>query len=163
MPERFQRYSALSQELAKAAADKNYAKMIDLCQQQVALVGESGFDGGRTNYNLARVLARVGRKDDALKALNLAIDQGFDNVNRIKEDKNLKSLRDDKRFDEATQKAAHARQADAAGRTVGGQIGQQVSQRASRRKRSMARWAWGWAKGRRSWPSCRVPAQRRPV
>ena len=35
----------------------------------------------------------------------------------------------------------------------------QTGQRASRRKRSMARWAWGWAKRRRSWPLCLVPAQ----
>ena len=98
MQEKFQKYSALSQELAKAAAAKDYAKLLDLLQQQVALVGKSGFDHGVANFNLACVLARMGRKDDAMKALNLAVDQGFSDADRIKNANNLKSLRGDKRF-----------------------------------------------------------------
>ena len=98
MPDRFRKYSALSRELAKAVADKNYAKVIDLCQQQVALAEGSGFDHGRANLNLACALAHVGRKDDALKALNLAVDQGFSDADRLKNSKNLESLRGDERF-----------------------------------------------------------------
>jgi hypothetical protein len=98
MPERFQKYSALSQELPKAAAAKDSAKLLDLLQQQVALVGKSGFDHGHANFNLACILARMGRKDDAIKALNLAVDQGFTDADRMKNANNLKSLRRDKRF-----------------------------------------------------------------
>ena len=105
--ERIQRYTMLRRDLSKAAADKDYAKMIDVCQQQADLVGEPAFDHGSANYNLASLLARVGRKDDALKALNTAIDQGFSDVDRIKSNSDLKSLRADKRFDEAVRKAEH--------------------------------------------------------
>ena len=98
MQEKFQKYSALSQELAKAAAAKDSAKLLDLLQQQVAVVGKSGFDHGVANFNLACVLARMGRKDDAIKALNIAVDQGFTDADRIKNANNLKSLRGDKRF-----------------------------------------------------------------
>jgi tetratricopeptide (TPR) repeat protein len=98
MRERFQKYSALSQELPKAAAAKDSAKLLNLLQQQVAVVGKSGFDHGAANFNLACVLARMGRKDDAFKALNLAVDQGYSDADRIKGANNLKSLRGDKRF-----------------------------------------------------------------
>jgi hypothetical protein len=96
--EKFQKYSELSQELPKAAAAKDSAKLLDLLQQQVAIVGKSGFDHGHANFNLACVLACLGRKDDAIKALNVAVDQGFTDADRIKNANNLKSLRGDKRF-----------------------------------------------------------------
>ena len=104
--QRFGLFVAMMPELSKVIAAKDWDKAVEICQHQVALVGE--FDHGISNYSLARALVRAGRKDDALKALNLAVERGFTNVDRIKNDNSLKSLRDDKRFDEALRKAGHA-------------------------------------------------------
>ena len=97
------RYISLSKQLTNATAEKDYAKAIGICQEMAALKGVK--DYGHANYNLARAFAHAGQTDDAFKALNLAIDQGCTNPERIKKDDNLASLRSDKRFDKALAKA----------------------------------------------------------
>jgi predicted esterase/Flp pilus assembly protein TadD len=100
--ELYMRYNALNNELTKAAAEGDHAKAIGICQEMVKLGGR---DQGYANYHLTCELAHEGRNDDAFKALNLAIDQGHRNPDRIKKDHNLANLRSDKRFDEALAKA----------------------------------------------------------
>jgi hypothetical protein len=102
-PEDLQRYNALSQEMGKAFAAKDYEKMAKVSQEQAKIA--KGLDQGRANYNLARSQALAGHKDEAFKALNHAIDEGLRDPNMIKNDKWLKGLRGDKRFDEAIKKA----------------------------------------------------------
>lgn len=58
-----------------------------------------------THYNLACMQAINGKKDRAFKALATAIEKGFRNGSIMTQDGDLKSLRDDKRFEELLQKA----------------------------------------------------------
>ena len=50
------------------------------------------------HYNLACSLALAGQKDEALGALERAIRLGYDDFEHLKRDTDLKSLRDDPRF-----------------------------------------------------------------
>ena len=65
----------LQSELVKAANAGDHAKVAEICRQQAALA--RGRDQGLSNFNLACALAHLGQKDEALKALQLAVDQGF--------------------------------------------------------------------------------------
>lgn len=50
-------------------------------------------------YNVGCVHALKGRTEDAFKAIEKAIDAGFNDANQLRGDDDLKSLRDDKRFE----------------------------------------------------------------
>jgi hypothetical protein len=58
-----------------------------------------------SHYNLACVLARQGRKDEAFAALEKSVDLGFRNAKHMEADEDLKSLREDDRFKEIVKKA----------------------------------------------------------
>jgi hypothetical protein len=63
-------------------------------------------DNPVTYYNLACMLAINGKTEDAFVSLNEAIQRGFRNPKVIEGDKDLASLRDDDRFQQALQAAA---------------------------------------------------------
>lgn len=52
----------------------------------------------QAHYNLACVLARTDKKDDAFASLNKAIELGFRDKKHIEADEDFKSIRDDERF-----------------------------------------------------------------
>jgi len=58
-----------------------------------------------SHYNLACVLARQRRNDEALAALDKAIDLGFRDARHIQSDEDLKGLRENDRFKEIVTKA----------------------------------------------------------
>lgn len=59
----------------------------------------------KCHYNLAGVLARQGRNQEALASLKTAVELGFRDADHIVEDENLRTLRDDHRFKEILGKA----------------------------------------------------------
>jgi hypothetical protein len=61
------------------------------------------------HYNLARVLARQGKTDEALGSLEKAVELGFNRVARIKAEDDLRGLYDQDRFWEVVKGAATAK------------------------------------------------------
>lgn len=56
------------------------------------------------NYNLACLYAVTGRSDLALDALDVALEQGFDDLSRLRTDPDLDNLRDEKEFVEVLER-----------------------------------------------------------
>jgi tetratricopeptide (TPR) repeat protein len=54
----------------------------------------------RAKYNLACSYALLGRPEEAFRALDAAIEYGFDDAEHLARDEDLNSLRDDPRFTE---------------------------------------------------------------
>ena len=54
----------------------------------------------RAHYNLACSYALLGRPEDGFRALETAVEHGFDDAEHLARDDDLKSLRDDRRFAE---------------------------------------------------------------
>ena len=54
----------------------------------------------RARYNLACACALAGRDDEALRALRAAYELGFDDLNLVRQDSDLDSVRGDPRFKE---------------------------------------------------------------
>ena len=50
------------------------------------------------HYNLACSLALMGKKEEAIQALQRSIEQGYDDFKHMKRDPDLAALRDDPRF-----------------------------------------------------------------
>ncbi len=73
-----------------------HQKGLDLDLRLVRLRPESP----RAFYNLACSYALLGRPEDALGALERALEYGFDDAQHLARDDDLKSLRDDPRFAE---------------------------------------------------------------
>ncbi len=90
--QKVQHYTALQQQLGKALAAKDYGAAAELCKKQIA-IGVS--DKGNARYNLACCLARLGKNQEALAALDKAVDEGFIDAAHMKVDDDLVSLRDD--------------------------------------------------------------------
>ena len=61
------------------------------------------------HYNLACILARRGKTDEALASLEKAVELGFNKVDHIKQDDDLSNLRDEERFQKAVENADTAK------------------------------------------------------
>lgn len=83
-------------EALTAAGEKDFAKAAELYLR--------AFDAGATvpavPYNAACCFARLGKTDAAFKYLDLAVQRGWSDVEHLKSDADLESLRSDKRWDE---------------------------------------------------------------
>jgi hypothetical protein len=55
-------------------------------------------ENARVEYDLARASARSGSRKDAIEALQRAVAKGFNDVERLKSDADLDSLRGDPAF-----------------------------------------------------------------
>mgnify|MGYP002624085850 CR=1 FL=1 len=64
-----------------------------------------GFASARARFNLARALARLGKNDDSFQWLEKATGAGFSQVQLLKTDADLASLRSDARFATIVEKA----------------------------------------------------------
>lgn len=92
---------ALQRELHQAFAQQDYKTALEKCQALVAIEPEDN----TAHYNLACAQARLGKKDDAFASLAKAIEKGYNDPGHMKEDEDLNSLHDDKRFEELSAKA----------------------------------------------------------
>jgi tetratricopeptide (TPR) repeat protein len=93
---------ALDEQIHKAFADKKYDLAAEKSREAVAASPRSV----SAHYNLACALARLNKPDDALAALQQAINLGFSDAEHLKADPDLESLRADQRFTEIAGKAA---------------------------------------------------------
>lgn len=91
----------LAQEMMQAYKDKDYEKALGLGNQIVELLpAEAG-----ARYNLACVLARLDKNDEAMAALTKAVELGYEEVEHMQQDEDLKPLRDMKGFGDLVAKA----------------------------------------------------------
>jgi len=99
-----QKLAALEKELHQAFAQQDYKSALEKGQVLVELAPNSG----GAHYNLACAHARLGQKDEAFASLTKAIEKGYHDVGHMKEDGDLASLREDKRFEELATKTQEA-------------------------------------------------------
>ena len=78
-----------------------YAQAEQVLRQSIERVPHNA----SSHYNLACVLARQGRNDEALAALEESVELGFRDVKHIEADEDLKSLRENDRFKDILKKA----------------------------------------------------------
>ena len=81
-------------QLRRDFAAHDYEKAAQTCQGYLELNPTSSF--GR--FNLARALARLGRKDEAIMALQMAVAGDWNDPDTISDGDDFKPLRDDERF-----------------------------------------------------------------
>jgi len=86
--------AAARKSIAAALSKKDYATAEKLLR---ATLNQIPHDVA-AHYNLACVLAQLGRADEAFQSLEKSIQLGFRNRRHIEADEDLKSLREDKRF-----------------------------------------------------------------
>ena len=99
--EQLRQYVELQRELARLFQEQQYEQAAAKAQQIIKLAPKQP-DGP---YNLACALARLGKSEAALEALAKAIELGYSQVQHMREDADLESLRKHKRFEELADKA----------------------------------------------------------
>jgi predicted esterase len=87
-------YAALQQQVAKAFETRDYEAAVAACRKVVALAPRQP-DG---HYNLGCALARLGRTNEALQALEGAAQRGFMDSEHMAADADLASLREQSAF-----------------------------------------------------------------
>jgi regulator of sirC expression with transglutaminase-like and TPR domain/pimeloyl-ACP methyl ester carboxylesterase len=92
-----QDYGLMSQQMQS----KDWSDALTTSDELMKLAPKNG----DIAYNRACVLARLGKKKEALEALNASIDKGFTDYNHIRIDDDLQSLRDDPDFTRLVDKA----------------------------------------------------------
>jgi predicted esterase len=95
-------FQRLSGELARLFGDKKYAEAEATCRTMIELAPRHA----GSHYNLACMLARQGRADEALASLGKAIDLGWADAAHMRADEDLASLRADERFEALAKRAA---------------------------------------------------------
>lgn len=115
------RFVALEREVAARFQAKEYDAAAEACRQQIALMPEEA----GPHYNLACALARLGRTEEALASLARSVGLGFLEVDHIRADPDLESLRALEGFAQVLAEAAEAERAAAArwyepGETIAG-------------------------------------------
>ena len=94
--ERLTEANRLYVEASTAYGEKDFAKSAELYLR--------AFDARATvpavPFNAACCFARLGRADEAFKYLDLAVQRGWSDIEHLKSDADLESLRSDKRWDE---------------------------------------------------------------
>lgn len=89
-------------EAATAYGNKDFAKAAELYLR----VLDAGTAWPTVPYNAACCFARLGRADDAFKYLELAVQRGWSDVDRLKSDAELGSIHSDKRWDDIVRQCA---------------------------------------------------------
>lgn len=93
--------SRLNGRALAAYAAGDYEKALELVRQAHQLAADDSI----VLYNLACFSALVGRKDEALEWLERAVEAGFYAPRKITQDSDLRSLRDEPRFEAAVERA----------------------------------------------------------
>ena len=99
--ERAREFAALDGQVHPLFAEKSYEKAAELCRRMVEIAPEQ--PGPR--YNLACALARLGKAQEALAALEMAAIEGFNQPDHMQRDDDLASVRSDPRFERCVAKA----------------------------------------------------------
>ncbi len=94
-------YARLDGEVTQCFKDGKYEDAAAKCDEMIKITAVASGPW----YNKACALARLGKTDAAFEALSQSIGKGFIDVEHMKEDPDLESLRGDKRFAEALAKA----------------------------------------------------------
>jgi dienelactone hydrolase len=94
-------YQAI-RKLATAIRDKDYKTSEELCERLIELQPENPGH----HYNLACCQARLGKKKAALKSLAQAVKLGWDDVDHMRKDPDLESLREEEEFAALAKKAS---------------------------------------------------------
>lgn len=98
-----QTYEQLIKKADSCYSEKNYAKSKEYFKMAFKINPES-----RKNfYNAACAASLANDKQTSFKWLNIAITNGFDNLNHIKSDSDLQNLHPDKRWQEIIDKLQH--------------------------------------------------------
>jgi predicted esterase len=98
-----QKIGELTQECIKASEEKEHFKALSLALEARVLA-----DVGLTNYNVACMYSILGKKNEAFRYLDRAIDLGGvngDMVKQIEDDKDFDKIRKDPRYAELLEKA----------------------------------------------------------
>lgn len=99
------RFAVVQAQWTALMAQQKYAEAEVLCREQIKIIPHNPTGP----YNLACVLARQGKVDDAVAALGQAVALGFNNVTRIETDDNLVSLYDRDDFKKLREKVVTAK------------------------------------------------------
>lgn len=92
-------------QAATAYESKEYAKAAELYLAAL----DKGVKGATTPYNAACCFALLGKKDDAFKHLDLAVERGWRDLDHLESDEDLRSLREDARWKQAASACRAAR------------------------------------------------------
>lgn len=112
MPARFPRHAFLAQAFRNQLQKGDFAALEDLCREGVDLLP----DDPTWRYNLACMLARQSRPQEALDALGQAVDLGFRDARAIAADNDLATLRRLDRFSQILDRARRLGDQPGAGR-----------------------------------------------
>ena len=93
-------------EASNAYSEKDFARAAELYLR----VLDAGTTWATVPYNTACCYALLGRSDDAFKYLDLALQRGWSDVDHLKGDTDLESLRPDRRWDEIVGRCAAAQE-----------------------------------------------------
>jgi len=104
MPKKQAELNQLTRIMYIAMQQKNYDALEKTCTEGVGLFPEIN----TWTYNLACVQATRGEKDKSFENLEKSIELGFTDVNHIKQDPDLASLKSDPRFNVLLEKARKA-------------------------------------------------------
>lgn len=98
--------TALYWQAMAAYEAKDYAKSLEFCFQSL----DKGAKRATVPYHMACCYALTNKSDDAFKYLNMAIERGYRDVDHLKTDADLTSLRNDARWKEAIKACEEARE-----------------------------------------------------
>jgi len=111
LEEQARELARMNEDVHRLFAERAYEKAEELCRRLVYLTP----DQPGPHYNLACALARQGKTQEALAALEMAVLKGFGDPDHVLADEDLASLRPEARFARCVAKAReNARTAEAA-------------------------------------------------
>ncbi|WP_192822889.1 tetratricopeptide repeat protein [Rufibacter sp. LB8] len=87
----------LNKKASAEYANKNYQASVDLYRQSMAATPK-GQHARTTLYNMACGYALMGKKKEALQALQQAVAVGYKDVDHLKKDDDLRTLREEKKY-----------------------------------------------------------------
>lgn len=103
--ERLAEANRLASQAGAAYAETNYAQAAELYVRAY----EAGATVSSVPYNAACSFALAGKTDEAFEYLQIAVDRGWRDLDHLKADADLASLRDDPRWPPLVEKCAAAR------------------------------------------------------
>lgn len=87
-------FMELNKGLHPLFEEKKFEEASEVCRKMIAIIPRAA----EPHYNLACAYARLGKKDEALSALEKAVELGFEDATHIEKDDDLASLREEAKF-----------------------------------------------------------------